>query len=59
MDAFQLFSQSDESRDGWKTFHLDKIDDDRLMTPEEIRERFGVGNQIDDDTHLIDGFTTI
>ena len=59
MDAFQLFSQSDESRDGWKTLHLDRIDDDRLMTPEEICRVFGVSSEIDDHTHLIHGFATI
>lgn len=59
IDAFQLFSQSDDSRDGWKTLHLDRIDDNRLMTPEEICRVFGVSNEIDDHTHLIDGFATI
>lgn len=59
MDANQIFSKSEESRNGWKTFHMDKIDDTRIMAPEEIGSVFQLSDdRIDDDIHITEGFTT-
>lgn len=58
MDADQRFSiKPDGSVNGWKTFDLQKINDSRLLSPEEIRHEFKMGDEIDDQAHLINGFT--
>jgi hypothetical protein len=58
MDANQILSEKNDTKNGWKTFHIDKIDDARIMTPEEIRTTFQVEDTIDDDVHLTNGFIT-
>jgi len=40
MDAYQVFSQEVESRNGWKVFNLHEINNLRLHTLEEIRSIF-------------------
>lgn len=58
LDADQLFSKQESPRNGWKTFHIDRVDDLRLMTLDEIRSIFQISDdQIADDIHLTDGFT--
>jgi hypothetical protein len=54
IDAFQIFSRDEDSRNGWKTLHLDKVDDARLMKRDEIYKAFSIDDEIDDHTHLID-----
>ncbi len=59
IDAFQMFSRDEDSRNGWKTLHLDRVDDVRLMKRDEIYKAFSIDDEIDDHTHLIDWFATI
>lgn len=40
MDAYQVFSQKSESRNGWKYFNLHEINNLRLHTLEEVRSIF-------------------
>lgn len=68
MDVFQILFKRDgterkkknEQRNGWKTFHLDTINDLRLLEIEEIREIFQLKSDLISDTpfpmHLIKGF---
>lgn len=58
MDVDQILSTSKNSRNGWKTLHLDKVDDLRLMTLEEMWKVFLLeNNQIADGIHLTEWFT--
>ncbi len=53
MDAQQILSTQYNAKNGWKTFHMDKINDTRLMTLEEIRSVFHLtDDRIDDDVHI-------
>ena len=56
MDAEQVLSTDDASRTGWKTFHLDQIDNRRLMTHAEMRHIFKLeeDERIYEDVDLID-----
>lgn len=60
MDAYQIFSQESESRNGWKVFNLSNIDNLRLHTLEEIRDIFDLeGDYIWEGADLITWFDTI
>jgi hypothetical protein len=59
MDAFQDRSIDTRSRNTWKTFHLDKIDDLRLFDQDEIQRIFKIDEQVSDDINLKDGFNTV
>lgn len=59
MDAFQDRSMNTTSRNTWKTFHLDRIDDLRLFDQDEIEKTFKIDEQVNNDINLKDGFTTV
>ncbi|NRH21113.1 hypothetical protein HOO68_03650 [Candidatus Gracilibacteria bacterium] len=60
MDAYQVFSQESESRNGWKVFNLSQIDDLRLHALEEVRSIFDLeGDYIWEGADLVTGFDTI
>jgi hypothetical protein len=59
MDAFQNRSMNTTSRNTWKTFHLDRIDDLRLFDQDEIEETFKIGEVVSDDIDLKNGFNTV
>jgi len=60
MDAYQVFSQEAESRNGWKVFNISQIDDLRLHTLDEIRNIFDLdGDYIWEGADLALWFDTI
>ncbi len=57
IDADQILSTNKKSLEGWKTLHLDKVDDARIMTIEEIYKVFQLKtDKINDNVHLIEWF---
>lgn len=60
MDAYQVFSQEAESRNGWKVFNISQIDDLRLHTLDEIRKIFDLdGDYVWEGADFVVWFDTI
>lgn len=55
MDAYQELTTANTLQEGWRTYHLDRINDLRLLSREELNRAFEL---FQDDEELFASFTS-